>query len=140
MLSIELRRRGSSDCDVGPSVVAERDDILADIDRMRGRLTVTARIGAIPTVVPFITIEFGRRDPAPSVRIEALSSREIARRLADFGVDAGLTNLDDEARPGSGSVGMYRALAEVAALLDLGSRIHGWWDAPGQASAGRADR
>src|SRR3954451_19397545 len=30
-------------------IVAERDDMLADIDRMRGRLTVTARIGAIPT-------------------------------------------------------------------------------------------
>ncbi len=47
-------------------IVAERDDMLADIDRMRGRLTVTARIGAIPTAVPtgpFITTEVSAPQP-----------------------------------------------------------------------------
>lgn len=102
-------------------IVAERDDMLADIDRMRGRLTVTARIGAIPTAVPagpFITTEFLRRNPAASVRIEALSSREIARRLADFEIDAGLTYLDDEASPGTRSVQMYRERYVLVAPAD----------------------
>lgn len=92
-------------------IIAERDEMLADLERMRGRLTVTARLGAIPTAVPaspFITTEFLRRNPAASVRIEALSSREIARQLADFEIDAGLTYLDDEAPPGTRSVELYR--------------------------------
>jgi len=92
-------------------IIAERDEMLADLERMRGRLTVTARLGAIPTAVPaspFITAEFLSRNPAASVRIEALSSREIARRLADFEIDAGLTYLDDEALPGTRSVELYR--------------------------------
>ncbi len=93
-------------------IIAERDEMLADLERMHGRLTATARLGAIPTAVPaspFITAEFLRRNPAASVRIEALSSREIARRLADFEIDAGLTYLDDEAPPpGTRSVQMYR--------------------------------
>ena len=92
-------------------ITAERDDMLADLERMRGRLTVTARLGAIPTAVPaspFVTAEFLSRNPAASVRIEALSSREIARRLADFEIDAGLTYLDDETPPGTRSVELYR--------------------------------
>lgn len=91
-------------------IVAERDDMVADIDRMRGRLTATARIGAIPTAVPvspFVSAEFLARNPAAALRVEALSSREIARRLADFEIDAGLTYLDDEAPPGTRSVQLY---------------------------------
>ena len=33
-------------------ILAERNELLADIERMRGGLTVTARIGAVPTAVP----------------------------------------------------------------------------------------
>ncbi|MGP4058842.1 LysR family transcriptional regulator [Mycobacterium sp. 4D054] len=102
-------------------IVAERDEMLADLERMRGRLTVTARLGAIPTAVPaspFITAEFLARNPAASVRIEALSSREIARRLADFEIDAGLTYLDDEAPPGTRSVEMYRERYVLVAPAD----------------------
>jgi DNA-binding transcriptional LysR family regulator len=92
-------------------IIAERDEMLADLERMHGRLTATARLGAIPTAVPaspFITAEFLRRNPAASVRIESLSSREIARRLADFEIDAGLTYLDDETPPGTRALEMYR--------------------------------
>ncbi|MDF2583521.1 MAG: transcriptional regulator, LysR family [Mycobacterium sp.] len=102
-------------------IIAERDEMLADLERMRGRLTVTARLGAIPTAVPaspFITTEFLRRNPAASVRIEALSSREIARQLADFEIDAGLTYLDDEAPPGTRSVELYREQYVLVAPAD----------------------
>ncbi|MCV7286945.1 LysR family transcriptional regulator [Mycolicibacterium wolinskyi] len=116
-------------------IVAERDDMLADIDRMRGRLTVTARLGAIPTAVPaspFVTAEFLQRNPAASVRIEALSSREIARRLADFEIDGGLTYLDDEAPPGTKLVEMYREQYVLVAPADhplMGESKVAWSDA-----------
>lgn len=102
-------------------IIAERDEMFADLERMQGRLTVTARLGAIPTAVPaspFITAEFLSRNPAASVRIEALSSREIARRLADFEIDAGLTYLDDEALPGTRSVELYRERYVLVAAAD----------------------
>ena len=116
-------------------IVAERDEMLADLERMQGRLTATARIGAIPTAVPaspFITAEFLARNPAASVRIEALSSREIARRLADFELDAGLTYLDDEATPGTRSVELYRERYVLLAPADhpvMGSGEVSWADA-----------
>lgn len=92
-------------------ILAERDELLADIDRMRGRLSATARIGAIPTSVPttpLLTEQFLRNNQAASIRIEALSSREIALRLADFELDAGLTYLDDETPPGVQRIELYR--------------------------------
>ena len=111
--------------------------MLADLERMQGRLTVTARLGAIPTAVPaspFITAEFLHRNPAASVRIEALSSREITRRLADFEIDAGLTYLDDEAPPGTRSVELYREQYVLIASVDhplVGRPEVSWADAAG---------
>jgi DNA-binding transcriptional LysR family regulator len=92
-------------------ILAERDELLADVARMRGRLTVTARLGAIPTSVPaspLLTMSFLERNPAAAVRVEVLSSREIARRLADFEIDGGLTYLDDETPPGFRCIELYR--------------------------------
>jgi DNA-binding transcriptional LysR family regulator len=113
-------------------IVAERDEMFADLERMQGRLTVTARIGAIPTAVPvspFVTAEFLERNPAAAVRIEALSSREIARRLADYEIDAGLTYLDDESPPGTQSVALYRERYVLLAPADhplMGAREVRW--------------
>lgn len=80
-------------------ILAERDELLADVERMQGRLSAMARVGAIPTSVPaspLLTDRFLHDNPAASMRIEALSSREIAVRLAEFEIDAGLTYLDSE--------------------------------------------
>ncbi|WP_407661925.1 LysR substrate-binding domain-containing protein [Mycolicibacterium chlorophenolicum] len=92
-------------------ILAERDELLADVERMRGGLSATARVGAIPTSVPatpLLSARFLRDNPAATVRIDATSSREIARRLADFEIDAGLTYLDDETPPGCRRVELYR--------------------------------
>ena len=92
-------------------IIAERDELLADVGRMRGSLTVMARVGAIPTSVPacpLLSVRFLQDNPAASIRIEANSSREIAKRLADFDIDAGLTYLDDETPPGSRRIELYR--------------------------------
>jgi DNA-binding transcriptional LysR family regulator len=92
-------------------ILAERNELLADVERMRGGLTVTARIGAVPTSVPaspLVTSRFLERYPGARVRVESMSSREIARRLADFELDAGLTYLDAETPPGTRRVELYR--------------------------------
>jgi DNA-binding transcriptional LysR family regulator len=92
-------------------ILAERDELLADVERMRGRLSAMARIGAIPTSVPacpLLTARFRRDNPAATIRVEATSSREIARRLAVFEIDAGLTYLDDETPPNTRRFELYR--------------------------------
>lgn len=102
-------------------VVAERDELLADVERMRGRLTMTARIAAIPTSVPAIPLLSTRlleSHPGATVRVEALSSREIARRLADFEIDAGLTYLDTETPPGCRQTVLYQESYVVLAPED----------------------
>lgn len=102
-------------------VVAERDELLADVERMRGRLTMTARIAAIPTSVPAIPLlstKLLESHPGATVRVEALSSREIARRLADFEIDAGLTYLDTETPPGCRQTVLYQESYVVLAPED----------------------
>lgn len=92
-------------------ILAERDELLADVERMRGQLRAMARLGAVPTSVPaspLLTAQFRRNNPAATVRVEALSTREIAARLADFEIDAGLTYLDDETPPGTRRIELYR--------------------------------
>lgn len=81
-------------------ILSERDALRADLDRMRGGLTATLRIGAIPTAVPAIpmlTEAFCARHPLAHVAIEELSAREITRRLEEFDLDIGLTYLDEPA-------------------------------------------
>lgn len=92
-------------------ILAERDELLADIARVRGSLTATARIGAIPTAVPatpLVTSRFLARYPGATVRVEAMPSREIAQRLAEFELDAGVSYLDEETPPGTRRVELYR--------------------------------
>jgi DNA-binding transcriptional LysR family regulator len=92
-------------------ILAERDALLADIDRMRGGLTATVRIGAIPTAIPatpLITERFSLRNPLAGVQIDTLPSREISRCLAEFELDAGVTYLDEETPPGTRRIELYR--------------------------------
>jgi DNA-binding transcriptional LysR family regulator len=102
-------------------ILAERDELLADVERMRGRLSAMARVGAIPTAVPaspLLTDRFLRDNPAASMRVEALSSREIAARLADFEIDAGVTYLDSETPPGVRRFELYRERFVLLAPAD----------------------
>ncbi|MGY4099009.1 LysR family transcriptional regulator [Nocardia sp. R16R-3T] len=80
-------------------IVNERDELRSDLDRMRRGLAATIRIGAIPTavpVLPLVTEAVVDRHPSARVLIEVLSSAEIARRIAEHDLDAGLTYVDDE--------------------------------------------
>lgn len=108
-------------------LLAERDELLADVERMHGGLTLTARIGAIPTSIPACPLLSARllvQHPSASVRVEALSSRDIARRLADFEIDAGLTYLDDEVPPGCRQTTLYRERYVLLAPRDSPVTAH----------------
>jgi DNA-binding transcriptional LysR family regulator len=92
-------------------IVAERDELRADLARMRDGLAATLRIGAIPTAVPaspLLTEPFCDRHPQARVRIEVLSSREIRRRLAEFELDVGLTYLNADSDTGLRGIELYR--------------------------------
>ncbi|WP_433436871.1 LysR family transcriptional regulator substrate-binding protein [Nonomuraea sp. CA-141351] len=66
---------------------------------MREGLSGTLRMGAIPTALTatsLLTTPFCGRYPHVRVLLTSLSSREIARRLAEFEIDMAMTYLDDE--------------------------------------------
>lgn len=92
-------------------ILAERDGLRTDLDRMREGFSATVRIGAIPTAVPatpLLTEPLSSRHPLARVRIEVLSSREIVRGLADFELDAGLTYLHTDTADELQGVELYR--------------------------------
>jgi DNA-binding transcriptional LysR family regulator len=92
-------------------ILAERDALLADTDRMHGGLMATIRIGAIPTAIPatpLIGERFSERNPLARVQIVTLPSREIHRGLANFELGAGVTYLDDETPPGTRRIELFR--------------------------------
>lgn len=92
-------------------ILAERDGLRTDLDRMREGFSATVRIGAIPTAVPatpLLTAPLASRHPLARVRIEVLSSRDIVRGLADFELDAGLTYLQTDVAAGLHGLELYR--------------------------------
>jgi DNA-binding transcriptional LysR family regulator len=92
-------------------ILAERDALHQDLDRMRHGMVATVRIGAIPTAVPatsLLTAPFCARNPLAKVRIEVLSSREIVRRLSEFDLDVGLTYLDGSAPSARTALELYQ--------------------------------
>lgn len=118
-------------------ILAERDALRSDLGRMGEGLTATLRIGAIPTAVPataLLTDAFRARHPHARVRVEAFSSREIGRRLADFDLDAGLTYLDGGEPDGTVGLELYRERYLLLTPADgpLGSATSAGW---GEAAA-----
>jgi len=80
-------------------LLADQESLHQDLARMRGGLTGVLRIGAIPTaltVASLLTAPFCARHPQVRLRLNALSSREIVRRLADFELDVGMSYVDGE--------------------------------------------
>ncbi|ALE85879.1 LysR family transcriptional regulator [Pseudonocardia sp. HH130629-09] len=91
-------------------ILAERDALRDDLDRMRDGVSAVVRLGAIPTAVPAtpaLTIAWTGAHPRAGVRIEVLSAREIDRGLAEFELDAGLTYMAGDER-GTSVLPLYR--------------------------------
>ncbi|MEU6717303.1 LysR family transcriptional regulator [Nonomuraea sp. NPDC046802] len=108
-LDVPLVRRGRKFSGLTPEgervvlwahrILSDVDGLRQDLSRMRGGLSGTLRMGAIPTALTaasLLTTPFCERYPHVRVLLTSLSSREIARRLAEFEIDMAMTYLDDE--------------------------------------------
>lgn len=94
----------------GQRMLGEQEALRQELSEMRGGLTGTLRLGAIPTaltVVSLLTTPFCERHALVRVQLESLSSREITDGLADFGLDAALTYLEDDALRGTRRMPLY---------------------------------
>ena len=92
-------------------ILAERDGLRTDLDRMRDGLSATLRIGAIPTAVPATPLlceRLAHAHPQVRVHVEELSSREIVLSLRDFRLDVGMTYLADETSASLAALELYR--------------------------------
>ena len=116
-------------------ILAERDALHTDLRRMRGGLSATVRIGAIPTAVPttpLLTLAWTDAHPHARTRIEVLASRDIDRKLAEFELDAGLTYLNDTTQTNVLPLYRERYLLLTSANGELTGREHvGWCDIAG---------
>lgn len=92
-------------------VVAALDGLVQAAETMPGPLQGELRLGAIPASMPIIgaiAAELRRMHSQVRLSIASLTSREIAGRLAEFTLDAGLTYVEHEPPPGVVSVRLYR--------------------------------
>ncbi|WP_433293069.1 LysR family transcriptional regulator [Pseudonocardia sp. CA-142604] len=115
-------------------MLADRDALRQDLDRMAGGLTGRLRIGAIPTALtaaPLLTGPFSELHGRVRISFESLSSREIVRRLAEYELDVGMTYVDGE--PLGGAVRTVPLYPERYLLLTpdnspLAERTTAAWD------------
>jgi DNA-binding transcriptional LysR family regulator len=80
-------------------MLAERASLDQTLASMRGGLTGTLRIGAVPTalsIASLLTTPLSAEHPLVQYSLESMSSREIVARLNDFDIDVGMTYVDGE--------------------------------------------
>lgn len=80
-------------------IVAEREALDQTLAEMRGQLSGTLRLGAIPTalsVSSLLTAPLRERHPHVKYSLQSMASREIVDRLNDFDLDVGMTYVDGE--------------------------------------------
>ncbi|MFC4561118.1 LysR substrate-binding domain-containing protein [Nocardiopsis mangrovi] len=119
-LGVPIVRRGNRFAGLTPEgervllwahrILAECDGLRQDLSAMRAGLSGVLRVGAIPTALTaasLLTAPFCERHPHARVTLESLSSREIARRLAEFELDAAMTYVDDEELAGVRALPLY---------------------------------
>ncbi len=73
-------------------------------------LTGTLRIGAIPTTLPIaslLTEPFQQTYPGVHIKLTSLSAEEIIRQLDSFGLDLGLTYINDPNLKGFNKLSLY---------------------------------
>lgn len=84
---------------VARRMIAERTALHQDLTNMKGAMSGTLRIGAIPTALTslsLLTKPFCDEHPLVSLAVYSLSSEEIVHQLSEFELDVGLTYVDGE--------------------------------------------
>jgi DNA-binding transcriptional LysR family regulator len=80
-------------------IIAERAALHQDLTSMKGAMSGTLRIGAIPTALTalsLLTKPFCVQHPFVLLAVYSLSSEEIVHQLSEFELDVGLTYVDGE--------------------------------------------
>jgi DNA-binding transcriptional LysR family regulator len=92
-------------------IVADCDAMRQELSEMRLGLSGHLRIGAVPTVLPImslITSPFAALHPKVSISVLSMTSIEIQKGLDDFTLDAGITYLDNEPISHAKAAPLYR--------------------------------
>jgi DNA-binding transcriptional LysR family regulator len=80
-------------------VLADYGSLQQELSELREGMVGRLRIGAIPVVLPVISLltePFAKRYDRTSIAVTSHTSIEIQRRLDEFSLDAGVTYLDNE--------------------------------------------
>jgi DNA-binding transcriptional LysR family regulator len=96
-----------------------------EASRLRGGLEGALRIGAIPTSLPastHVTQRFRARHPRVTIRLQSMTSRQIALGLTNGELDAGLTYLDNEPLPGVDALPLWRE--QLLLVVDAEGPFH----------------
>lgn len=91
-------------------ILAERDALIDDVGTMREGLSGRLRIGSIPTalcVVPILTSLLCEAQPNVRIMVTSQTSIEIQRGLSQYGLDAGVTYIDNEPLANVRTVPLY---------------------------------
>lgn len=84
---------------VARRIIAERAALHQDLTNMKGAMSGTLRIGAIPTALTalsLLTKPFCDEHKLVNLAVYSLSSDEIVHQLSEFELDVGLTYVDGE--------------------------------------------
>jgi DNA-binding transcriptional LysR family regulator len=105
-------------------VVADCDAMRQELSEMRQGLTGHLRIGAVPTMLPILSLitgPFAALYPKVSIAVLSMTSIEIQKSLDDFTIEAGFTYLDNEPISHARSAPLYRE--EYLLLTPSGSEL-----------------
>lgn len=109
-------------------IMADMQGMHQELDVSKGGLRGTLVVGAVPTALPFaatVSAQMRKKHPNLTVEIQSLPSTQIAIRLNDFSLDAGITYIED----GEIVTGVLQPLYEETYVLiapkDLAPRLTG---------------
>ena len=79
-------------------IVADAEGLRQEIEISKGALRGSLNIGVVPTALTYaanISTQLRTTHPSLAIQIQSLTANEIARRLLDFSLDAGITYSDE---------------------------------------------
>ncbi len=102
---------GQSVLDYAKRIIADCEALKQDLGRMKSGLIGRLRLGAIPTVLPVVSLitgAFHARYPLVTIAVLSRTSIEIQRGMDNFELEVGLTYLDSEPLEHVRTVPLYR--------------------------------